>query len=262
MREHDRLRLRTWFHAYALGFRERGARLAPMHRLKYDHSLRVAEDARLLSEIEGWPAAEIRLAEVAGLLHDVGRFSQYRLYGTFNDRESVNHAELSLSVLRESAALVGLEPAVAGPLTESIRRHNAKSPPRDPPGIGQRLLHLLRDADKLDIIFVIEDAIRGDKLGLYPEITLAVDLDGPVTPEVLAALRTRSHIGYESLRSLADFLLLLHGWAYDFKTAGALRMLRERRLLERLGEFLPPDPAIREATGTVGDYLRAGAVTG
>ena len=42
---------------------------------------------------------QIKLAELIGLFHDIGRFKQAELYNTFNDRISMNHAELSVKVL-------------------------------------------------------------------------------------------------------------------------------------------------------------------
>jgi len=36
-----------------------------------------------------------------GLFHDVGRFAQYARYHTYLDRDSENHAELSVHVLEE-----------------------------------------------------------------------------------------------------------------------------------------------------------------
>jgi len=39
---------------------------------------------------------EMILAETMGLFHDIGRFKQYAVFGTFNDKISVNHARLGI----------------------------------------------------------------------------------------------------------------------------------------------------------------------
>ena len=44
----------------------------------------------------------MRIAEAVALLHDVGRFEQYKRYGTFNDRKSVNHAALGVEIMKKN----------------------------------------------------------------------------------------------------------------------------------------------------------------
>ena len=39
-------------------------------------------------------AADVDLAWLLGMLHDVGRFEQLRRYGTFIDADSTDHAQL------------------------------------------------------------------------------------------------------------------------------------------------------------------------
>jgi hypothetical protein len=46
-----------------------------------------------------------RTGPAVALLHDVGRFPQYRRWRTFRDSESDNHARLSLEVIRHEAVL-------------------------------------------------------------------------------------------------------------------------------------------------------------
>ena len=69
--------------------------------LKISHILRVTQKSRELAEELNLNEEDTDLAELIGLLHDIGRFEQARIYNTFNDRESFNHAELSVKVLFE-----------------------------------------------------------------------------------------------------------------------------------------------------------------
>ena len=52
---------------------------------------------------------QLRIAEAAGLMHDLGRFKQYRRYRTFNDRRSVNHASLGVRIMRRNHILQDLD---------------------------------------------------------------------------------------------------------------------------------------------------------
>jgi HD-GYP domain-containing protein (c-di-GMP phosphodiesterase class II) len=56
--------------------------LHPMMKLKRAHTLRVARLAREIAAEMGWSGEDVRLAEAAGVLHDVGRFTQYRDHAT------------------------------------------------------------------------------------------------------------------------------------------------------------------------------------
>ena len=68
-------------------------------KLKIDHIKRVAVISRELAQNLNLNEEQVNLAELIGLFHDIGRFKQAELYNTFNDRISINHAELSVKVL-------------------------------------------------------------------------------------------------------------------------------------------------------------------
>ncbi len=247
--------LHEWFRAYGAGFAEAGL-LPPMQRLKYDHCQRVAENARAIAEGLEWPAQAQLRAEAAGLLHDVGRFRQYAQYRTFVDRNSVNHAEYSCKVLAEENALDGVSCECRKVIMDAIRHHNGRDLPPGLPPESLAMLKLVRDADKLDIYEVVDDALRNDQLHLYPEIVLHVDVDGPPSPAVLEGMASGTSIGYEQLKSLADFLLIQLNWVYDINYIPALRLIRQRRVVERIADHLPDSERIRallrQTSGEVG----------
>ena len=68
-------------------------------KLKIEHIKRVAEMSRKLATNLNLDEEYIRLAEVIGLFHDIGRFKQIELFNTFSDKDSVNHAEFSVKTL-------------------------------------------------------------------------------------------------------------------------------------------------------------------
>ena len=48
---------------------------------------------------------DVKLAELIGMLHDIGRFEQLRVYNTYNDRESINHGEYGAKILFEDGLI-------------------------------------------------------------------------------------------------------------------------------------------------------------
>jgi putative nucleotidyltransferase with HDIG domain len=247
--------LHTWFTAYTAGFAGPAGQLSAMQQLKLDHSLRVATVARAIAVGSRWPDADTGLAEAAGLLHDVGRFSQYAEFRTFVDRNSINHAERGGDVLIQTRVLERFPQAMQDALGLAVRLHNRKALPAELPAAVRPFAQMVRDADKLDIMYLFDQAIRQDQLSLYPEIALGVDLAGPPSPAILAALRERRPADYREIRSLADFLLVQLLWVYDFGFPAALRILHERKLIRALAEHLPADRDVCALVDAAEEYL-------
>lgn len=65
----------------------------PRIALKIVHIYRTAEESKRLAEKLNLSKEDNLLAELIGLLHDIGRFEQVKIYNTFLDKISVNHAE-------------------------------------------------------------------------------------------------------------------------------------------------------------------------
>ena len=91
----DRDRARRAFAAYAANYHAGDAKVA----LKISHTYRVAALCERIAKSLALPAGEVDLAWLCGLLHDVGRFEQLRLYGTFDDAKSMDHAAAGVQVL-------------------------------------------------------------------------------------------------------------------------------------------------------------------
>ena len=59
-----------------------------MIRLKIEHTYRVCGLCQQIARSLDLPEEEVDIAWLTGLLHDVGRFEQQRVYGTFTDAGS------------------------------------------------------------------------------------------------------------------------------------------------------------------------------
>ena len=74
-------------------------------KIKIAHIERVAENSKRIAENLNLSQEDIELAELIGLLHDIGRFEQVRLYHTFVDKDSINHGEYGAKVLFEDGLI-------------------------------------------------------------------------------------------------------------------------------------------------------------
>lgn len=96
------------------------------------------------------------MAELIGLLHDIGRFEQLKKYDSFEDKSTVDHAKLGVEILtaNNNKLLTKFCPDTSYHYTiiKAISNHN-KYEIED--GIeGNVLTHckIIRDADKIDIL--------------------------------------------------------------------------------------------------------------
>lgn len=230
--------LRAWFLDYAASYKNGSRRDREMIQLKEDHSLRVSREMEDLARDLKTPAAEAALAKIIGLLHDVGRFEQYRRYRTFNDRESVDHGVLSVQCIRDHALLARVAPEKVAVIEASIQYHNRI---QLPPGLtGQTLFFakLLRDADKLDIFKVV---LQRQDLGIGGGFV--TDAGGTLLPDVCESvhqsLMAGRMVALEDVQSITDALLMRVGWIYDVNFVPTLKKIQRRGYIVQLNERLP-----------------------
>ncbi len=98
------------FKKYVSNYNPQNPRIA----LKIAHTYRVVEVAKQLAtslyntqnkELKCYAFSNeenIKLAELIGLLHDIGRFEQLKRYDSFIDRQTIDHAKLGIDILTEN----------------------------------------------------------------------------------------------------------------------------------------------------------------
>jgi len=227
------------YYAYVDTFRDARSELPIMLRLKLDHSVRVTVETQSLTRGEGWGKGLIRLGEASALLHDTARYLQFHAFGTFRDSDSFDHADHAVDIIRQQDWLEGLPEEEQGPLLTAIRLHNKREVPASLTEREADLTHLVRDADKLDIFRVLEDAVNNGSLASNPEIAWGLPMEGAPNPEVVEAVSNGQTVSYDTVRSLADFVLVQVGWlngGLHFKTS--MRVAAERKTLEFREAFL------------------------
>lgn len=210
MREEFLHLLEQRYHAYVASFAEADGKLPEMLQLKLEHTVGVVADARRIMRGEGWHS---HLMGVAGaLLHDTGRYSQFREFGTFQDDKSFNHAERGVEVIEQMGWLDELPAEQRERLLACVRLHNMRQLPTDLDEQTLQLAHLVRDADKLDIFRVMEQAARNGDFERKPEIAWGLQIKGAPSPAVVESVCAGRTVAYEQIRTLADFVLIQVGW--------------------------------------------------
>lgn len=128
----------------------------PEINYKYHHSYRVMETSELIAKSINMNEKDINLAKVIGLLHDIGRFEQDKLYNSFKD-DKMDHGDYGVKVLKETNILsqTGIEESDYEVVYKAVKNHNKFA---IEPNLTERELlfsKIARDADKLDILYVL-----------------------------------------------------------------------------------------------------------
>ncbi len=258
MTPEDLTRLETWFDTFVQGFYRHDPDYDRAVRLKDDHTRRVCRDIRMLGERLGLPEAQLRLAQTAALMHDVGRFPQYARYGTFLDRVSANHAHLSLRTMAAERVLSALPRAERRLIIRAVAFHNTARLPDATPSFGRLLMRLLRDADKLDIWRVVTDYYDRRREAPDPVIELGLP-DPPIcSPAAIASLAAGQTVDLASLRCLNDFKLLQISWVFDLNFRPSFQALQDRGYIQKIAAHLPPADGLAAAIERVRAHVDAG----
>lgn len=223
--------------------------------LKKDHSERVRREIVDLCRELVLNQSELYIAEFLGLYHDIGRFEQYRRYGTFRDDVSEDHASLGVRIIREESFADHLTSRDRNLVLTAIELHNKARLPGELPKDQLFFSRLLRDADKLDIWKVVTDYYEGPESGRNS----AIELDLPDTPtvskEVYHALLEKRVVNFHHMHSLNDFKLLQIGWVFDLNFPPTLRKVAERGYIEKIMTVLPDLPEIRRIYDLIRSHI-------
>lgn len=141
--------------------------------------MRVADICEEIARKNGMNSDGIDLAWLCGLLHDIGRFEQLRIWKTFHDSESIDHAKLGVAILRgEELAGIKLcsgerildrylnDSELASIVETAVELHNVLHLPISLGNRARTFCEILRDADKIDIIHVFSQSSCESILGM------------------------------------------------------------------------------------------------
>ena len=251
--------IQRWFRDYTDDFRGPDGKLPPLLQLKIEHSQRVAKDARGLALDLGWTQGDVNTAEAIGILHDVGRFSQYVEFKTLSDRHSFNHAERSWEVIDQEIVLSGVSATDCQRIKDAILHHNRIEIPSGVSEDSLPFVRLIRDADKLDIFMLFHDMVANDRLAEHPELVFGLHRDSAPNPDLVDLIRARKNCPFSMIKSLTDFKFIQMSWVYDIHYPPAFKRIAHRNILGKLESLLPPSPEAREVADMAWNHVRNAA---
>lgn len=231
-----------------------------MIRLKAEHTYRVAALCEQIAGSLELAQEELDLAWLIGLLHDIGRFEQQKNYGTFDDAVSIDHAMYGAKLLfdsEEGDGGIGIRSFVEDSAEDAVIRaaicyHSAYRLPEELEERTAMFCHILRDADKIDIIkvnveFPLEEIYNVSTEELY---------NSTVTPEVMASFE-EGHAVLKSLKKTPVDNVVGHiSLVYELVYPASLALMAKQGYLEKLMAFKSWNPRTEQQFAHIREKMR------
>lgn len=247
-------------------------------KLKIDHTYRVAGLCQRIAESLGLSEPDVDIAWLLGMLHDIGRFEQIRRFGTFNDVQSVDHAEFGADLLFKEGlirkfaegyyeecelARSGNEEAVqiiknnehhnkdTGLLEMAIRQHNKYRVKEDLTERQRMFCDILRDADKVDIFKVNADI----PMEIIYDVTTEELNNGIITKEVLESFYKKETVLKSVRRSAVDHIVGHISLLFELVYKESYRQAKEQGYVYKLLDFKSDVPEVNAEFGDMRKYV-------
>lgn len=202
--------------------------------IKIAHMYRVAEIAKNTAKYLRLSDEDVRLAELIGLLHDIGRFEQIKQFNTFDDKKSINHGELGIKILfQDNLIRKFIEDTCYDRIIYlAIINHNKNQSLLTKDVTKRERLHMniIRDSDTLDILNIIIDD-NADKKALYDKEDLT---DETLSDEIYNEFMKVRELDYGKIKNSADLLITRYMFIWNMNYNYALQEIKNRQYLEKL----------------------------
>ena len=247
-------------------------------KLKIDHTYRVAGLCQRIAESLGLSEPDVDIAWLLGMLHDIGRFEQIRRFGTFNDVQSVDHAEFGADLLFKEGlirkfaegyyeecelARSGNEEAEqiiknnehhnkdTGLLEMAIRQHNKYRVKEDLTERQRMFCDILRDADKVDIFKVNADI----PMEIIYDVTTEELKNGIITKEWLKSFYKKETVLKSVRRSAVDHIVGHISLLFELVYKESYRQAKEQGYVYKLLNFKSDVPEVNAEFDDMRKYV-------
>ena len=193
---------------------------------KYYHSYRVMDIMNTLAIKLNLSNKDIELAKVIGLLHDIGRFEQDKLYNSFKDNQ-MDHGDYGVEVLKKNNLLknTNIDEQDYEVLYKSIKNHNKFEIESNLTERELLFSKLIRDADKLDILYALgNEEIKG---------ILKQD-ESLITDKLEKSFFNNQKGNIKDIKSNNDGLVITFCYIYDINFKETYQIIKENKYYEKI----------------------------
>lgn len=210
----------------------------PRINIKIIHMYHVAENSKKIAKSLGLSKGEQDLAELIGLLHDIGRFEQVRLYHTFSDKISIDHGQKSVEVLFADKWIrrFSQDEAYDTIIYKAINNHNKFEIEK---GLSEEeLLHckIIRDADNVDIFRAVLD--EKQKLEDFGHLNSKDISKEVLSSEFFEEFKKERPLLYSKAKTDMDIMVAILAHIYVLNFNVSLEIIKENNYINRFTKRL------------------------
>lgn len=198
---------------------------------KYYHSFRVVEYCEKIATSLNMNDEYKFIAKLIGLLHDIGRFEQIKTYDTFKDSESVDHALVGIEILKKDNYINKYiqDKDNQQLVLKAIDNHNKKLIDKNLTEIELLFSKLIRDADKLDIFYLL--TVNNDKK----------EDNDLISPKVLNDFLAGNLVDNKDVQNSIDLRLSKLCWFFEINFSESFKIIKEKNYVNILIDKLYED---------------------
>lgn len=195
------------------------------------HSLRVMKIANEIAKTINLKTEEQDVATLIGLLHDIGRFEQFEKYGTFRDKESIDHGDLGVKILKENEYINKYidEEKYINLILLAIKNHNKYEIEENLDEKEKIFCNIIRDADKIDILYEAVEIFYSEK-----EIEEINNLK--VKDETILKIYQKKTINRNEIkdRNKLDSLIIFFGFLFDINYRESFKIIDKEKYVNKI----------------------------
>lgn len=198
-----------------------------MLKNKQQHSIRVMEINRDIAIRLKLTQEEIDIATLIGLLHDIARFEQYKRYGTFKDRESIDHGDYAIEILKTELRKYIETDQYDEIIKKAIKNHNKYEIEK---GLTEKELvfaKMIRDADKIDIFYESVEIFWKGKEQIVEK--------SKITPYVLEQFKNKSQLkrGMGENTEINQIIFVI-AFIFDINFEESFEIIRQKDYINKI----------------------------
>lgn len=191
--------------------------------LKRRHTLRVMELSEEIAKSLDLSEKDVELAKLCGLLHDIGRFTQIRDFNTYNDLVSLDHGDLGAEILKKDNYINKFTNKNQDNIIKVVKYHNKYRIPKTLSEKNRLLTKIVRDADKIDILFLFVNKETYNKI----EYT-------SVSKEVYNDILNKRLVRNVNVKTSADEIVREIANIFDISYKKSFEIIKERDYVNKI----------------------------
>ena len=220
---------------------------------KYHHSYRVMENSKFLSDKLKLSEKDKQIAEIIALYHDIGRFEQDKKFNSYNDLTTFDHADYGEYILINEGLIkqIPIEEEYYNIIAKAVKNHNKYSVEK---GLSDEELFqakLIRDADKIDILYAASKKILTSKAFDYN------NKEFNISEEIKIEFKGKNQIKRKKTPiTKSERVLALIAFTFDINFKESAKYILDNKILDNFYNLLINKEKYKEYFDLAANHLK------